>query len=398
MLFLDKPLNEIQESDLLTLIGRTEDISIDFKRQLYSMQKPTSKNDFLSDVSALANSNGGHIIYGMDEAELVATNLCGLGDIDPDDAIQRLVNWANEGLDPRIPGLDFRVVDIQGDAKRAIIAQVPRSFAAPHQIRESRKFHKRYPSGNSAMNVSELRDAFNLSQSYVERIEAFRDYRVSAVESLSDVPILLRDNVTHIWHFIPLGFDDANQTIDVNSVAYPRHRLIWFALREMHFNFEGVLMIDPQSAQPNDIYIQVYRNGIIEVVHSYALEGFTDQSGDSKKGIPLSRLENETLQAVEYALQIYNQLGMPPPISFMQSITRCKDVPLYDERKDGRTRFSRSFEPLKRNIYKFPKLFIEHYEDYKTVLKPHFDVLWNAAGYRRSPSYDEQGNWINPNY
>jgi hypothetical protein len=42
-----------------------------------------------------------------------------------------------------------------------------------------------------------------------------------------------------------------------------------------------------------------------------------------------------------------------------------------------------------------PEVVLESYAtDVQRVLRPAFDVLWNASGYDGSPSYDNQGNWV----
>jgi len=51
--------------------------------------------------------------------------------------------------------------------------------------------------------------------------------------------------------------------------------------------------------------------------------------------------------------------------------------------------------PLNNNRILIPDALIEEYiSDHKTVMKPIFDILWNTAGWERSMSYDENGNWV----
>ena len=43
-----------------------------------------------------------------------------------------------------------------------------------------------------------------------------------------------------------------------------------------------------------------------------------------------------------------------------------------------------------------PDVMIESYNDkIEHILKPIFDTVWNACGFKRSKNYDKDGKWIN---
>jgi hypothetical protein len=43
-----------------------------------------------------------------------------------------------------------------------------------------------------------------------------------------------------------------------------------------------------------------------------------------------------------------------------------------------------------------PEAVLETFDDdLGSILKPLFDVVWNAAGYPASLNFDREGNWIN---
>ncbi len=67
MLF-NKPLAEIEENDLQELIDTAvrESKDLDYKESL-SVELPSEKKEFLSDVSSFANAIGGYLIYGVKE-------------------------------------------------------------------------------------------------------------------------------------------------------------------------------------------------------------------------------------------------------------------------------------------------------------------------------------------
>ncbi len=64
----------ISESDLTNLIssGVPEGVLTDYKKAMYGGNDADVK-EFLKDVSSFANTSGGHLIIGMDEAAGVPT-------------------------------------------------------------------------------------------------------------------------------------------------------------------------------------------------------------------------------------------------------------------------------------------------------------------------------------
>ena len=84
----------IAERDLLDLIdtGVPEGILYEYKRQRYGGADADVK-EFLKDVSSFANTAGGHLIIGMDEAAGLPTGLVSLSIADPDQELLRLEIW-----------------------------------------------------------------------------------------------------------------------------------------------------------------------------------------------------------------------------------------------------------------------------------------------------------------
>jgi predicted HTH transcriptional regulator len=61
-----KPLVQLNESDLLGLIGESENKTLDYKRDLPG-QSEGEKKEFLYDASSFANTLGGDIVFGVEE-------------------------------------------------------------------------------------------------------------------------------------------------------------------------------------------------------------------------------------------------------------------------------------------------------------------------------------------
>jgi predicted HTH transcriptional regulator len=103
---LNKPLESINEADLLQLIDRKESERrlIEYKQCLHGNGDGEIK-EFLADVTPFANADGGDLVYGMEEDSAIPTKLTGLDIGDPDSAILRLESSIRDGIDPRICGV-----------------------------------------------------------------------------------------------------------------------------------------------------------------------------------------------------------------------------------------------------------------------------------------------------
>ena len=130
MSLLDMNLDKITEAELNNLIsnGVPESLTIDYKRETYRKSDDDKSNNcrFLTDVSSFANTIGGDILIGINEANGLPTSFNPfIGDIDAE--VLSLQSIALSGIEPRITNLTIRAVPVAGG--HIIIVRVPRSFA-----------------------------------------------------------------------------------------------------------------------------------------------------------------------------------------------------------------------------------------------------------------------------
>lgn len=53
------------------------------------------------------------------------------------------------------------------------------------------------------------------------------------------------------------------------------------------------------------------------------------------------------------------------------------------------------FYPIDRDHLILPETIVEAFDEKPgKVLKPMFDLVWNACGYPKSKNFDDEGNWI----
>jgi predicted HTH transcriptional regulator len=193
MLFT-KPLAEIDESDLQTLVdnGVREGKEIEYKEAL-TLFSPEQKQEFLNDVSSFANTNGGLLFYGIRESKDdagVPLEVCGLKGENPGKRINDMETIIRTGLEPRLLGVTIWPVSLPSHEDRVVlILSIPKSFAAPHMVKSSGRFYSRNSTGKFQLDVTQIRAAFEFAGTTAERIRAFRTERLSPGASIwKDIP------------------------------------------------------------------------------------------------------------------------------------------------------------------------------------------------------------------
>ncbi len=152
---------EWNESDLLDMVKAEtqESIELDFKESKALENTGKKKDDISKDVSALANSAGGTIIYGVkeDKNTHVAAELD--EGSDPTDITKEwLEQIINSRIHRRIDGVRINQIPLTTPKGRvAYIVYVPSSTRAPHQASDKR-FYKRFNYQSVPMEEYEIRD------------------------------------------------------------------------------------------------------------------------------------------------------------------------------------------------------------------------------------------------
>ena len=406
MLFYGK--QKIEEQDLLSLVGTSRETQdVDFKRYAYP-QPPKAelpsdqserqrvrnkwKFDLCTDLAAFANARGGWIICGMKEEGGRATELTGIGaTIDAEREVARLEQCAMSGIEPALPRLDIQPVDL-GNNEKAIVIHVPRSFRAPHRVRETSMFYIRRSGRNDPMNIDELRTAFNLSENLIDRVKNFRKERIEALAEShrEEIPVPLENGAVLILHVIPIVFSDPASFLDLS--AFQSHgQAMWVFQKGLaggRFNLEGY--VKPRG---NHGYTQIFRNGAVECAEVIPT---LDLAPPPDKVVSLYSLEDIALYYLDSALYVQEKLGVQLPSAVLLSLIGVKDYILVSD-KDWHFHFPHhSPFPLNRNEVLLPDTLTEDYgSEPKTIMKPVFDILWNAGGWDQSRSYfGEDDDWI----
>lgn len=142
-------------ADLNNLInGKVqESLHLDYKSSPALSMK--NRDEIAKDISAMANSDGGLIIYGIEEKDHFPYRL---DDGVPDNSITRewLENILLSSISPSIPGI--KIVQIPASRGHSYFAiEIPKSYSGPHQA-PSKRYYKRYNFKSAPMDDYEIRD------------------------------------------------------------------------------------------------------------------------------------------------------------------------------------------------------------------------------------------------
>jgi hypothetical protein len=382
---IPRPLNEVDEADLAALINNAvaEGRTIDYKRELPGTSDG-AKKEFLADASSFANTSGGDLIFGMEENEGVPTRVIGLQVADIDLETRRLESILAAGLSPRIRYAIRAFLTQTG--LRILLIRVDRSWSGPHRVifQGSDKFYGRNSAGKYPLDVNELRAAFTLSSSVTERIRAFRTDRIIALSN-NDTPLPFTDDPKIVLHCIPLeSFAEGVQHDILPFYQNPARLAPMGTSRwDRRLNLEGVIAFG--THQPCFTYTQLYRSGIIEAVQGNLLA----REHDGELLIPSVSYEQYVFGYLPRCFQVLQEVGSNAPVLVALTLLKTRGL------KMSVDRFETS-EPIGSDSVILPETIVEDLSlPVGLVLKPIFDLVWNACGLPASKNFDAEGNWIN---
>ncbi|MCC5848348.1 MAG: ATP-binding protein [Verrucomicrobia bacterium] len=381
------PIISISESDLLRLINDQvpESKHLDYKRD-FCLVTDEQKREFLCDVTAMANTDGGDLLYGMREDAGIAKELVGLKNFIADSSLGTIENLLRDFVQPRLKGHRPRVVDLK-NGNHALILRVPRSFTAPHMV-----FHKgltrfcgRNSNGKYDLDVQELRSAFVDNEAMGERLKTFRLDRISRLIS-GDAPRPMYGDPLIVLHVLMLQGAISNYQVDHDKlVKLSRHDVFY------EFNFDGIRNERIDSQDKTLGYTQVYRNGFFEVVNAKFLhpDYLDPRYSKNGRGYIMNILwENMMIQYYEQIAKLLAVLQCSPPYAVSLSLLNVRGYAMFV----GNGCEGDRSHPIDQDHLLTREILVDSEERLADqVLKPLFDQIWNACGYPGSEGYNPDG-------
>jgi schlafen family protein len=328
------------------------------------------KREFLADVSAFANASGGDLVLGVKEEKGAAVEVCGIEVDDPDKEKRRLANIIQDCLEPRIYGPEIKWLPMPGTTRGVMVVRVPRSWSAPHRVRvKDMNFYVRDTNGKHPMSADELRQAFTFSASFAERMRAFRDGRMHAIETyqlpfdVSRGPKLAVLAVPSSAMLDPLEINIRDPRI-INCIT-PRGP--W----DRQYCLEGVAI---KMGDPVGAYSMVFRTGVVEFVSPVGLNP------------EWHRIQRIVFEAWKQFIAFAEKLDVRPPTSVFVTLIEVGGVTLSVGHE-----FAARPTPSRQNVVQLPEVYIglDDFEKPPAVLfKRLLGVAGNAFGLESWPTWE----------
>jgi hypothetical protein len=369
-----------------------ESSTLDFKR-ISPKRDAEGRNEFLKDVVAFANKDGGDLVYGVATSEDVSSKVMPLSEEPADSLKRRLTAWLDGYIEPR---LHCEMKEIQLEQGYVLVVRVPASFSGPHRFRatgigtsEHYSFPIRSGTATTSMDYEQLRNAFDRTSSLIQRAHEFRTERIAAFRR--GEPVVLMDKGPKcIVHIIPLQGVSRPPILDVAKVyhaGFPWRLPHWQSMRKT-VNLEGLLVsLTAAKGNYSPGYVQLHRSGALEVV----------QIGDAqwekeRKLIPSAVVSRFYRFAVAEGIKRIAALGVQGPALVGWSFTQIQG---YTFAPDD---FPPTSDPLNdRDHLTLPDHLIAdlaRVSDVDEIARPMLDMLWQAFGEVECTMYDDSGNFI----
>lgn len=335
------------------------------------------------------------MLFGIEATDGVATALAPIQIDNIDSETLRLESIIRTGLDPRISAVIHAVHSAIAN-QYILIIRIEESWNKPHRviIGGSGKFHTRSSAGKYELDVEELRQIFTLSEGIEKKITDFRTERLIAIETGNTHLPLTSKNIIAV-HILPLEGFSARLSLSreqLLSFTYENDQTNLFqpmywghSYNSPHINLEGMFACSPNREGGTHSYVQLFRNGSIEIVESMML----DRGGSNQ--IPYALHEKEIIKATERALKILNKLNIGMPVYVGISLLNVQGQIMAS---DGR-RETDNEHTIRQKSLILPLVLLDTFEaDVPKALQSSFDLTWNACGISNSVNYDKDGNWI----
>ncbi len=375
--------------DLQSLIDSQvpEGITIDYKQAL-NTQKPSDKKEFLRDISSFANTQGGHIIYGMKEEKGIASELCGIALENADTEKQKLENLIRDGLEPRVYGTLIEPINLSSD-RYALVIRIPRSFNPPHMVTIDghRKFYGRNSSGKYPLNVDDLRVLFGLADEITKKAKEFCYDRLFKIKS-SQSPVPLLEGPKYVLHLIPFGCFRPTSSYDLSRFEKDVASLpnIKWKVHDGRYNFDGFVThhgyLTSEDSKPTCSYCQIFRNGIIEAVY---MEYDPNLEGGVNKIID-KNYENLITEAIKDYLGIQQSIGISPPVFVIFTLLGVKGIHIgHHEFRESKLKPILDSIPFTQDDLVLPEVIFSDFDSSKIEqqMRQIFDIVLNAANLTR---------------
>ncbi len=383
---LEKPLDEIAESDLQILVDNQADESLvlEFKREL-----PTNNKEIAKDVSSMANAKGGFLIYGIGEDDNNrASELVG---VETKGTKEKIENIILSSIQPKLE-VDIKPIPLQsGSSKAAILLSIPESTRAPHMVSAGGeyRYYRRRNFQASMMEEFEVRELYSRTVDLSKRVEDFllsKGYGLldpnkngEPWKSILICPMLLQDDLVKI--------DNETRDFVRNLPAMYQDDLTIF-WRDLEPSVDGFECVGREREPPELIYrtFELNRNGFVQMARR-----ITTNPPEEKK-IFAYDIALQLINGLLFASRLYDRIAY---LGNVKVILGLNNIPAFELARASRGPFLDRAALRGRSTLLIPR---DKYSgtlstQAEHIAKDMMDQLYNAFGLMKSDVFDDSGKF-----
>jgi hypothetical protein len=235
------------------------------------------------------------------------------------------------------------------------------------------------------MDVEELRTAFTNSDDIATRVSQYRSDRVWAIFNYN-TPVGVQNGCKIIFHIIPRSGFSNGASLDLathQNELQQFHPLGRNGYQNSLISMDGITTYANLTDGRTHAYTHIDRRGFVEAVAVFS------GGDDGEKHLHSKRFEEYLLAATPRYLGLLAAMGLEPPYYLLLSFAELVDYSFLVPQDNG---FGFTLHQSPQNILNFPELYLtEPTTPADTMLRPLFDVVWNAFGFIRSENYSATG-------
>jgi len=324
--FFGKPLSEIGEEDLETLVQEEvrERQTLEFKRDSYARNDEGTR-EMLRDISAMGNAYGGDILLGVETVgDGVASGLVGVPDGEVE--AQRIHSSSLSNIEERIGGLAVWPVPIS-NGNHVIVIRMPQSLRAPHMVtfKGLNQFWIRHDRQKSPMSVHEIREACLRVEMLTTRVTEFLERR------LAGVPAFACGQSALTVSFTPLLV--AREVVDTNNQQLREIIRDW-SLNDGFMPFPCITGLEVRRIEGR--WLRLDRNGHLDLWVDLTQDISRYDTPDPFQLLAASMVGNYVVDLCALGKRVYEHCGIREPLNGKLDIWNIKGVSVRGRSRDQR--------------------------------------------------------------
>jgi hypothetical protein len=361
---------------------------LDYKAELYS-NNDAGQKDFLIDVCAFANAEGGILLIGVPELRdpahgqpTGAPDLGGLEGIITSNPESLLISYDSRvvsGIEERL-SLETHPIRLK-NGKHVLAIRIPNSLTKPHCVRrdDKRYFPSRRDRHIYYMDVQEIKEVVMRTASRQEQAEQVLLKALKEVDVKTDQPYLILGTIPVFGQSFLVDLREqaivmAMQGFDVAGVA---------SFGNCDFSFDG---LERRTAK-DDAVVQLRRNGLARYSQQIPVLKTPDISGFFPTAI-----DAVLRRFIQRVAGLYKVAGISGPFLLgMMIITKSQWSGLYPDSVFPSAMVARG--NIQPGVRAFPVTTSYDFGDVDPIMRPLCDQVHQTFGESGSPRFDSTGTW-----